>query len=123
MMMKLNKKKNKKGFTLIELIVVIAILAIIAALALPAFNNVKDESAQQIADSNARTAYTAAVAAQALNTDVAYDSTTIVAPTVAILGNGYTADNITVTIADGIVTETTWTGTLNGDTYEGTYTP
>jgi type IV pilus assembly protein PilA len=34
-----NRKRNRKGFTLIELIVVIAILAILAAIAIPAFSN------------------------------------------------------------------------------------
>jgi type IV pilus assembly protein PilA len=33
------KRRNRKGFTLIELIVVIAILAILAAIAIPAFSN------------------------------------------------------------------------------------
>ncbi len=36
----LQKKKSKKGFTLIELVVVIAILAIIAAIAIPMVSNV-----------------------------------------------------------------------------------
>jgi len=35
---KMNEKKKKKGFTLIELIIVIAIIAILAAIALPKFS-------------------------------------------------------------------------------------
>lgn len=37
----LNKKKKKKGFTLIELIIVIAIIAILAVIAIPRFGQVR----------------------------------------------------------------------------------
>ena len=40
----INKKRNKKGFTLIELVVVIAILGILAAIAIPRFTNVTNKS-------------------------------------------------------------------------------
>lgn len=41
---KLNNKKKKKGFTLIELIVVLAVLAIIALIAIPNFNQIRENS-------------------------------------------------------------------------------
>lgn len=46
---KINEKKKKKGFTLIELIIVIAIIAILAAVALPKFGQVR-ENANKKAD-------------------------------------------------------------------------
>ncbi len=40
----INKKKKRKGFTLIELIIVLAVMAIIAAIAIPNFTAVRDNS-------------------------------------------------------------------------------
>lgn len=58
---------RNRGFTLIELIVVIAILATLVALAMPAFSGVLENSKIQVAESNARTVYTAAQSYYVLN--------------------------------------------------------
>lgn len=49
----LNKKRKKKGFTLIELVIVLAVLAIIALIAIPNFTKVRNDS---LAKADARTA-------------------------------------------------------------------
>lgn len=40
----MNKRKKKKGFTLIELVIVLAVLAIIALIAIPNFTKVRNDS-------------------------------------------------------------------------------
>ena len=44
---------TKKAFTLLELIVVIVVLGILAMLAVPAYNTVKEKSADSVATKNA----------------------------------------------------------------------
>ncbi len=51
----MHKKKNNKGFTLIELIVVVAILAILAAVAVPTFLTLRGQAEDSIFDSDVST--------------------------------------------------------------------
>lgn len=74
-MKKLENLKNKKGFTLIELIVVIAILGILMLFLVPSFMGYAEDAKIQVRKANARTAWTAAKAAE---TKSEYDETIIV---------------------------------------------
>ncbi|MBR6172665.1 MAG: type II secretion system protein [Eubacterium sp.] len=60
------KKRNDKGFTLVELIVVLVILAILAAILVPALLGYIDKAREKQVTTNAEAAY---VAAQALATE------------------------------------------------------
>jgi type IV pilus assembly protein PilA len=53
------KKKNTKGFTLIELMIVVAIIGILAAIAIPNFLKFQAKSKQSEAKTNLKAIYTA----------------------------------------------------------------
>lgn len=56
----INKKRNKKGFTLVELVVVIAILGILAAIAIPRFGGFTAGAKEGAVEANHRTIVSAA---------------------------------------------------------------
>ena len=56
----INKKRNKKGFTLIELVIVIAILGILIAIAVPRLSGFRDTAAERADEASKETIIKAA---------------------------------------------------------------
>ena len=74
MMQKVQAKKSKKGFTLVELVIVIAILAILAAIAIPVITTTINSSKISVMESD--TATLNMLVKEAINTSKASISTT-----------------------------------------------
>lgn len=64
----MNKKNNRKGFTIVELVIVIAVIAILAAVLIPTFGNVIEKANITSAKQEARNLYTEYVASYSYET-------------------------------------------------------
>ncbi len=97
MMQKVQAKKSKKGFTLVELVIVIAILAILAAIAIPVITTTINSSKMSVLESD--TATVNMLVKEAVNNRLAKIDTTEYAGVKATsddlnVGNVLTANNL-----------------------------
>ena len=90
----MNKKNNRKGFTIVELVIVIAVIAILATVLVPTFGNVIEKANITAAKQEAKALFTNYV--------------TVAAESGAYVDDCYVVvDGYYVEIVDGGVTEAT----------------
>ena len=110
MLLKLNKMKDQKGFTLIELMIVIAIIGILAAIAIPQFASYRKRGYNAAAQADLKNL---ATSEEAYFTDN-YKYTQTVANLTGSTYGFKTSDGITLAISAANTTDFTATASHSG---------
>ena len=74
----MNKKNNRKGFTIVELVIVIAVIAVLATVLVPTFGNVIEKSKNSALVQQLRNEYMEYVASEADEEDYDPDATVVI---------------------------------------------
>ncbi len=96
----LNRKLNKKGFTLAELLVVVAIVAILVAIAMPMFSASTAKAEKAVIKANLRSVYAEAVADVLEDNTLTKNSATIDGESYSVTGSGTAGEpGYTITVS------------------------